>query len=307
MANIWRRQPSDRVISSDFFKKSNSGVSQSVADDFFEASGLNNYSLSVSAATYTQSNTAIGLLYGRSVPITVASYSVSATNINFSKGFALAVSSMSASLANSPINFLLGRSLSVSTQSYALTNNSLNLLAGRSLPVVTAAYAQSNSDAGLAKGYKLSVAQQSYNESATDISLLAARLLAVSKQDYALNLISIDLLAGKKLSIAQQSYVLNLVDVGLTYTPGTTNYELAVDVLECLVGLNSIGLLKDNLLFLDRIQLSLALNDVDLTSSVVNNYTIQVSNHTMGIRFKDSVFVFSKANRPRKRGFRRLR
>jgi len=36
MVNIWRRQPSNRVVSSDFFKKSNSGISQAVADDFFE-------------------------------------------------------------------------------------------------------------------------------------------------------------------------------------------------------------------------------------------------------------------------------
>jgi hypothetical protein len=36
MANIWRRQPSGRIISADFFKKSNSDVADLVAEDFFE-------------------------------------------------------------------------------------------------------------------------------------------------------------------------------------------------------------------------------------------------------------------------------
>ena len=63
MANIWRRNPSGRLISSDLIQKEPFGVSQLVADDFFESSG-STWPVSISESIATSdafSNTFISI------------------------------------------------------------------------------------------------------------------------------------------------------------------------------------------------------------------------------------------------------
>jgi hypothetical protein len=200
MANIWRRQPSGRITSADLRKKRAGGVSQLVADDFFEASaGPFNYTLTASGGSYA--------LTGASATL---------TKTGGSTNYSITALGGSYSLTGASATVKLGKRVTASGGSYSVTGQQATVKLGKRITATGGSSSVTGASATVNLGKQLTATGGAYSIAGQQATVRLGRLLTATGGNYSLTGAS----ASLNVSVGAVNYTLTALGGSYTISGG---------------------------------------------------------------------------------------
>lgn len=230
------------------------------------------YTLAITAASFSVTNIAVGLLAARKIALSVTTYSLTPKNLNLLHGYKVIVSTASFILTNIAIGLSASRRVAISPLSLSVTPISTGLLIGKRLTLATSSYSLSYQNVGLSIQRRIVITTGSYLVTGQSIVLLATRRLSISTANYTVSLINVGLNSGFRLSISPASYALTTITTGLIAAR-----TMPVTAISYAVMTNSVALRSARLLLLTPAAVSLTLADVGLLYGTIASYSLQIN------------------------------
>ena len=226
--NIWRRQPSNRLVAADLLKKTQ-GISQLVADDFFEVSaGAVDYSITAQKGTFALTGVAAAIARNRTLTATAGSYALSgiAATLARNKKLTATAGSYTLSGVNATLTYTpsVGYTLTALAGSYALTGKAATVSRNKTLAASAGSYTLSGVNASLTKSKLITAGAGSYALSGQSALLgyLAAHKLTANAGAYVLTGVNATLskVVAYELTALAGSYTLAGANATLEYASG---------------------------------------------------------------------------------------
>ena len=225
--NIWRRQPSQSLVAAGLLKKTQ-GISQLVADDFFEVSaGAVDYSITAQKGTFALTGVAAAIARNRTLTATAGSYALSGIAATLARNRVLtatagsyALSGVNATLTYVPV--AIGYELTALAGSYALTGQAADLNRNRVLTAGAGSYTLSGVNADLTKSKLIAANAGSYTLAGVDADLSRSKLLTANAGAYVLTGVNATLskVVAYELTALAGSYTLAGANATLEYASG---------------------------------------------------------------------------------------
>jgi hypothetical protein len=238
---------------------------------FYEASS-GAYTLPITTASFTQTNTAVGLLMGRSLTLSTSSFTYTPKTLNLLHGYRVVLSPAAYTLTNISVGLSAARRSAISPLALSSTAQSVGLLAGKRLAITSAAYTLTNQSNALTIQRRIALTTGSYTVTRLPIGLLATRRLPVATASYTLTLVNVGLNFGFRLSINPASFAVTTVAAGLRAARTIPVSAVSFTVTTILAALKS-----NRLLPVSPATFSLSLNNIGLLYGSIENYSLQIN------------------------------